>query len=457
VTAQSLDVFLGLVLVGHLLREEGARTTFVMAESYRRMPRRPVLSQSFEDDLQRRYRSKPGKLPAFFANLLAEGVLREVVEAQNLLLGGDDFAFLSHVGGDLPGAVVVRPGEQVPTDTAPTTGEENEESAPAPDSSEDGMRFSLAGAQLKFSMIRDRGRFTLPGRDRTGQWIVKVASSRWNGLPENEHTVLEWARAAGFDVPEQHLVLADHLRGLPAGYLDSGSLAFAIRRYDREGQRRIHQEDLAQVAGLLPELKYRHYSYAQLGALMKAFGAFDEFVRRLALVIASGNADAHLKNWSLLYPDGIMARLSPLYDQVSTVAWPSIERRLALKVVHKKNFAQIDEAEMLALAHQCQEPPARVMDIVGHTLEQLAAAWRKGSESWPMLEEHRFSLYEHWQRVPLLRQHGFDKLGNRSIRDDHADRGGHNEVRGRGSRVRESSIARLRSATSAQRRRTSAL
>ena len=40
--------------------------------AYRGALDRPVLSQRFEDDLERTYRSKRGELPAFFANLVPE-------------------------------------------------------------------------------------------------------------------------------------------------------------------------------------------------------------------------------------------------------------------------------------------------------------------------------------------------------------------------------------------------
>lgn len=114
-----------------------------------------------------------------------------------------------------------------------------------------------------------------------------------------------------------------------------------IRRYDREGTRRIHQEDFAQVVSLPPRLKYEHISYEQCAALALQIAgkdAYREFIRRLAFVIASGNTDAHLKNWSLVYPDGVNARLSPLYDQVCTIAWEELPRTLALRLSGRRHL-----------------------------------------------------------------------------------------------------------------------
>ena len=58
------------------------------------------------------------------------------------------------------------------------------------------------------------------------------------------------------------------------------------------------------------ELGWSHYG--SIGAVICALCGEDDFrryMRRLAFMVLSGNADAHLKNWSLLHPDGVNARL----------------------------------------------------------------------------------------------------------------------------------------------------
>jgi len=57
-----------------------------------------------------------------------------------------------------------------------------------------------------------------------------------------------------------------------------------------------------------------------LGCLVAGESDFDEVVRRIAFQVLIGNGDAHLKNWSFVYPDGTSARLSPPYDLVATIA-----------------------------------------------------------------------------------------------------------------------------------------
>jgi len=80
-------------------------------------------------------------------------------------------------------------------------------------------------------------------------------------------------------------------------------------------------EDFAQVFGQFPNDKYRHRSCANIAGVLWAESGEEatwEFVRRLVFSVLIGNADMHLKNWSLLYPDRRKPVLSPAYDFVAT-------------------------------------------------------------------------------------------------------------------------------------------
>jgi serine/threonine-protein kinase HipA len=83
-------------------------------------------------------------------------------------------------------------------------------------------------------------------------------------------------------------------------------------------------EDFAQVFGLYPQDKYHHRSYANIDSVLQAetgeAGTY-EFFRRPVFSVLIGNGDMHLKNWSLLYPDGRTPVLSPGYDFVATFAY----------------------------------------------------------------------------------------------------------------------------------------
>ena len=114
---RSFQVSLGEVAAGHLTEDDQGKISFRFLESYRHLTYRPVLSQSFEDDLTRTYRGKRNELPAFFANLVPEGPLRELIETSLGIPSGDELSLLGAVGQDLPGAVEISPAEGALSDS----------------------------------------------------------------------------------------------------------------------------------------------------------------------------------------------------------------------------------------------------------------------------------------------------------------------------------------------------
>jgi serine/threonine-protein kinase HipA len=411
---RTYDVLLNGARIGHLTETTDGRVAFRFFDEYKRLVPRPVLSQSFEDDLDRTYRSKRDVLPAFFANLTPEGQLRDVIEASLGLPRGDSLALLAAVSIDLPGAVeIVESGAQI--DVELNGSDENGESTDNDKlsksdsaSPEVELRFSLAGVQMKFSMIREHEKLTLPAHGARGEWIVKLDSSRFPRVVENEYATLEWARASGFDVPSCHLssvaVLPEALRN----YAGESKHVLVVERYDRIGQLRLHQEDFAQVTGLAPSLKYDHVTYAQCAALVRNIvgdAGYHEFIARLTFVVASGNADAHLKNWSLLYRDGVAPELTPLYDQVATVAWPDLVFRLALKFPGTRDFVRVDEDAFTRLAERAGASPKATVATVQHAVERIVSGWRAAHVLDVLPSAHATALRGYWLRAPLLRRY----------------------------------------------------
>jgi serine/threonine-protein kinase HipA len=408
---RSLQVALGEILVGHLSEDGRGRVSFRFSEEYRRRGWRPVLSQSFEDDLEKVYHGKRPELPAFFANLVPEGPLRELIEASLEIAPGDDLALLAAVGQDLPGAVEIQTGEG-DAEEFETNGDEPSVEGPSESEvDEPGFRFSLAGVQLKFSVLREGERLVLPVHGQQGEWIAKLDSARFPELVANEYATLEWARGAGFDVPECYVQPASALSTSLRAYATPGTNVLVIRRYDRDGTARLHQEDFAQVTNLQPRRKYDQISYEQCAALVRQIvgeEAYLEFVRRLAFMVASGNEDAHLKNWSLLYPDGIRAQLSPLYDQVCTIAW-ELKRSLALRFSGRKQLLEVDEKAFLRLAEKVGADGERTLATVRETLQQIAEAWRASNIQGLLPAAHGEALLEYWKGSRLLRPYGLKR------------------------------------------------
>lgn len=403
---RSLEVQLGTTGVGGLVEREDARIGFRFTDTYRGLENRPILSQSFEDDLGRTYWGKRAtQLPAFFANLLPEGRLRAILEETLGIVPGDDLALLLAVGHDLPGAVAVSSSTTEDLQVNGNSGRNGTEDVEAPTAV--GLRFSLAGVQLKFSVLFEDGRLTMPAHGQAGDWIVKIGSDEYPGLAENEFAMLEWARASGHDVPECQLMFPDAIPALTK-YAPAGSRLFAIRRFDRPHQARLHQEDFAQVFGLLPARKYDE-TYERVGIVVRGVAgddALDEFVRRLAFIVASGNNDAHLKNWSFLYRDTVTASLAPLYDQVATVAWPKLDRQLALKFASTREFGRVGRESFRRLACAVGLDPNRTWSLVREHIARLRSVWLHLPARSAVPDSHVEALQKHWERVPLLREFG---------------------------------------------------
>ncbi len=396
---RTASVHLGDTRVGLLRENERGVIEFRIDEDYARSSHRPVLGQWFEDHPRGLQRGdRPGDLPPFFANLIPEGDLGLILRERLGIHPADDFGLLLAVGEDLPGALVVRLEEGAATNLEEGRVPEDESAPVVP-------RFSLAGVQLKFSMMRQGDRFFFPGRDGRGDWIAKVAFELYAGLCENELTTMEWARRSGFEVPDCELHRLSDLMDVPYSG-DPASTIFVIRRFDRDGQRRIHQEDFQQILGRRPEKKYDDLTYEQLVLLATSIvgqDAYDESVRRLVLMVATGNADAHLKNWAVLYPDGVHARLTPLYDQVFTAQWPQFRHELALNLGGAKTFVSIEMGRFRELARRVGRDTMHTERLVVETLESIATTWQ-GLRDYPVTTpEYRSEIASHWQRVPLLK------------------------------------------------------
>jgi serine/threonine-protein kinase HipA len=212
-----------------------------------------------------------------------------------------------------------------------------------------------------------------------GSWIVKLPSERFASVSENEFAMLELARAIGIAVPRTRLVPVSSIEGLPA---DAGAVAgnaLTVERFDRAaGGRRIHMEDFAQVFGIFPEGKYKSVSYANIARVLWAEtgeqGAY-EFVKRLAFSVAIGNADMHLKNWSLLYRDGRTPVLSPAYDFVATLPYIPNDS-LALTFGGSRSVAGISFDQIRRFSNTAGLPVLSVARLVRETVEATVEAWR---------------------------------------------------------------------------------
>ena len=101
-------------------------------------------------------------------------------------------------------------------------------------------------------------------------------------------------------------------------------------------------EDMCQLTERLTEDKYRG-SYEQIAKAIKKYShapGLDlvNFYEQVLFCFVTGNADMHLKNFSLISQPGLGPVLSPAYDMLNTaIVNPSDQEQLALTLNGKKN------------------------------------------------------------------------------------------------------------------------
>lgn len=380
---QALAVYLQHRRIGILNRLGGDRHLFSFDQDYIDDPLRPTLSLSFKGQLGglvTSVRVVHRRLPPFFSNLLPEGHLRTYLAQKAGVKKEREFYLMALLGEDLTGAVTTRPLGSGPTIAHGDTEDDDEAEAQAWQD-QNILRFSLAGVQLKFSAVAEAsGGLTIPAHGVGGSWILKLPSTQYAAVPENEFAMLELARTVGIQVPPAMLTPIPEIAGLPPDAARMSGSALAVERFDREdnGRRRIHMEDFAQVFGLFGDDKYGHRSYANIAAVLWAetgAEAVYEFARRIAFSVLIGNADMHLKNWSILYPDGRNPVLSPAYDFVSTVPYIHNDS-LALSFGGSKSLDGITFDQVRRFTDTARLPLKPVIHAIRETVERTHEAWK---------------------------------------------------------------------------------
>ena len=373
---QSLDISLNGLAVGTLVRTPGDYNAFNLSDGYRALNDPPVFSLSLRAEgggLRKDPKPVRGALPPFFANLLPEEKLRDAMEKHHAgyVRPGNDFDLLAALGTNLPGAVRAFPSDG------------SAASAGAAPLDKGKARFSLAGVQMKLSVMKNAGKeggITLAVDDGQGQYIAKFPSLTHVGLSENEFAILALAEALDMEVPARELVEKTDFEGIPEEFntLSTGKVLL-IRRFDRgPNGARIHMEDFAQVFGRYPAEKYSGAGYHNIAVVLNtalSHGAAIEFVRRLVFTAMTGNGDMHLKNWSLLYPgDGRSPALAPIYDVLSTVPYlPKDE--MALSLAGAKSFKALTPDRWRSFANRSRLPEGAVAMAVAETATSVHDKW----------------------------------------------------------------------------------
>lgn len=367
--------------VGKLERNEEGTMLFSYDDAWLADPEARSISQSLpkQAGLFSRAQSRP-----FFAGLLPDESQREAAARAAGVSRQNDFGLLDALGGDVAGALTILPeGQALPEisgepATALTDAELEAILQELPKRpflvGEEGLRMSLAGAQPKIPVLLVGNQPALPPPGQPTTHIIKPANERFDGMVDNEAFAMRLAAACGLET-----AAVEPRRAGSTAYL-------LVERFDRdtsgEQVRRIHQEDFCQALGIAPETKYAKEggpNFLDCFKLVRHACALPapNVLRLLDAAIFNviiGNADAHGKNFSLLYHSNGTV-LTPLYDLMSTALYPEIFARFAMPIGRQNQFEKIDIKAWLKFAEDMEfRPPflrARIAGLVQAIRQQV--------------------------------------------------------------------------------------
>jgi len=337
---KSLSVWWERALVGALQIDEHGDLAFTYAADWLTDPQKLAISISLPKQANtfNRRETRP-----FFAGLLPDEGQRDAVARALGVSKSNDFRLLERLGGDVAGALTLWPeGESPPPPQTVSASEPLDDdrllaildTLPTRPflAGDEGVRLSLAGAQQKLPVVLINGRIALPAPGQPSTHILKPPITSLSATTENEALAMRLAAAIGLPT-----AAVEPRRTADRPYL-------LIERYDRtveaEGAiRRLHQEDFCQALGIAPERKYASEGGPTFppcfdlirAACIQPAPAVLQLLDAAIFNVAIGNADAHGKNYSLLYrAEGL--GFAPLYDLLCTAAYPGVHAKLAMKV-----------------------------------------------------------------------------------------------------------------------------
>lgn len=366
--------------VGLLRRIENANW-FESLPSYWSLPVRPTLGQIFEERGARWSPNAHVALPRWFSHLLPEGQLRHAVSTASGIKTQRELQLLARLGAsDLPGGIRVLPatsdGEVLAPDVADEAHSKSMEDNPV-------LKFSLAGLQMKFSVRQSHRGLTVPLSGEAGDFILKTPDQRvgFDGVPEAEYALMKLAAASGIDTSQVELVDASEVAGI-GDWGDVPGRSLLVRRYDRRDEGlRVHAEELAQVmdiaTGRAAEAKYRTANFetiAKFVATLSGVAAVKGVIDRIVLNVLGGNGDAHLKNWSFIYPDGVHPQLSPAYDLVPTILFVPNDD-LGLNLNRSKDFSAVTAASFRPLGERSGFGADNAEKAASDAVERIMSNW----------------------------------------------------------------------------------
>lgn len=325
----------------------------------------------------------PAKVIPFLAGLLPEDAAARGAWAGELGVHPDDaFGILAAKGWDCAGAVqfcreehldALRAGaddveELTDTDVGARV---RDLAGGAPSWTAPGERWSLAGQQGKFALVRRGGRWCAARGSAATTHIVKPGISGLRHQALVEHATMRAAAQLGVATAGSTFTRFDD------------QWAVVVERFDRSSSGgpvvRTHQEDFAQACGRMPDRKYESDGGPTLADLVRVVdrsstdpaGDRRRLGDHLVVNLVAGAPDGHAKNLGLRLGDG-STTIAPLYDLATSLSYDArdVDRTVALSIGGERSVSRIRRRQW--------ERAARVLRLDTEVLVARAASLAEG-------------------------------------------------------------------------------
>ncbi len=333
-----LDVYLHEKLAGQLIQDTSGRLTFKYDADYLSIQNPPPISLSMPCTVA----TYPDKIAQpFFSGLLPDEIARHKLAQFLGLSEKNAFALLESIGGECAGALALYPQGQTPPEPSSKDFEILDDTHLLEILKllkrhplmvgEKGIRLSLAGVQDKLAVGMVDGKIALVRGSTPTTHILKPVLEGIEDSVHNEVFCLRLAKRVQIETPQAEIRWIGQLP------------YFLIERYDRihhvHNIERLHQEDFCQILSKPPEIKYEREGGPNVKQCLDVLGLYSaqpaidqmSFIRRLIFNYLIGNADAHGKNYSMLFK-GTYPQLAPAYDILSTAVYPDLSSKMAMKI-----------------------------------------------------------------------------------------------------------------------------
>ena len=249
---------------------------------------------------------------------------------------------------------------------------------------------TLTGVQAKLSLDilsspNQPQRFTIVGL--WGRYILKPQTEQFKYMPEVEDLTMHLAELAKVNVVPHSLIrFAD------------GELAYITKRIDRTAKgEKLPMEDMCQLSERLTEYKYKG-SYEKIAKIIMQYSSVPKldvinFWEQVVFSWLTGNADMHLKNFSLYSQRKGYYSLTPGYDMISTaLLMPEDTEELALTLNGKRR--KIKRSDFEVAMNSCS--------LEKKIIDNLFSKFTKVAEKWLEFIDISFLPKEMKQQYKLI-------------------------------------------------------